>query len=940
MVTCTSDPSGLPVIVQNEASPETEGPTAPSIGIAVQVDAGASGVGTNRVEATGGGSPDIATNNQAVTMSAAEPPFGFAAFSSSLINEDGSPDTVAGSHPYSMITHFTLNNTLGRFGSQKPAGQGPKNLEVDLPLGFVGNPLATPRCPRALFNREQYVNYPQDCPPDTQVGYDVVAVESDSFRVAIPVYNLVPPPGVAAQFGFAFQKDIGFIDAGVRTGEGYGIKVTLHNVVQLGLIGNSLTLWGVPADASHNARRVCGSGSCPATSQARALLTNAGSCGEPQALTVHATSWLGDAFSGTFPITDNAERQTTLQGCEALGFAPSLTVRPDTTTADSPTGLDVDLHVPQTEGPAGLAQANLRDAVVALPGGVAVSPSAATGLEGCTLAQIGLGTSNPPSCPDASKVGTVEVLTPLLADPLKGAVYLAQQTANPFGSLVALYLSVEGSGVLIKLAGQVALDEHTGQLTTTFKDNPQLPFSDLKLHFFGGPRAALVTPPACGSYQTTSELTSWSSLVPATPSDAFSIAAGCQSGFTPSFIAGTTNNQAAAFSAFTVSLSRQDREQRLGSVTVATPPGALAVLKNVPRCGEPDAALGTCQSASLIGHTTVAAGPGSEPFTIGGSVYLTGPYKGAPFGLSIVTHAVAGPFDLGNVIVRAAVSVDPLTARVIVSADPLPLIRDGIPLDIRSVAVSIDRPGFMFNPTNCALLSVNGALGSSAGSSVPVSTSFEAANCNALAFRPGFSALTSAKTSKQRGASLHVRVTSGLGQAGIAKVHVALPKQLPSRLTTLQKACTAAVFNADPAHCPVGATVGTASVFTPLLAAPLTGPAYLVSHAAAAFPDLVLVLQGEGVTLELVGNTDIKHGVTTSTFKAVPDAPFSVFDLMLPQGRGSLLGGYGNICKRALIMPTTLTAQNGAVSRRNTRIAVSGCRVAHKHTHRARRGAR
>jgi hypothetical protein len=535
-----------------------------------------------------------------------------------------------------------------------------------------------------------------------------------------------------------------------------------------------------------------------------------------------------------------------------------------------------------------------------------------------------------PECPEASKVGLAEVVTPLLSEPLKGAVYLAQQTSNPFGSLIALYLTVEGSGALIKLAGEVALDPSTGQLTTTFKNNPQLPFSDLKLHFFGGPRAALVTPASCGSYTTTSSLTSWSSLSAAVPSNAFGISSGCESPFKPGFVAGTTSNQASSYSPLTVSFGRQDREQRFGGATVTMPPGVLGVLNGVPRCGEAEANGGTCNPSSLIGHTTVSAGPGSEPFSIGGNVYLTGPYGGAPFGLSIVTHVVAGPFDLGDVIVRAAVSIDPFTAQVTVKADPFPTILQGIPLDLRRINVTIDRPGFIFNPTNCSPLSVQSTITSTAGASAAVSTPFQAANCAKLPFTPGFSALTVAKTSKLKGASLHVKVTSALGQAGIAKVHVALPIQLPSRLTTLQKACLAAVFNANPASCASTSVVGTATVVTPLLAAPLTGPAYLVSHAGASFPDLDLVLQGEGVTLQLAGNTDIKKGITTSTFNAVPDAPFSTFNLILPQGPDSLLADYGSLCKTSLVMPTTLTAQNGEVSVRSTKLAVSGCPKAAK----------
>jgi hypothetical protein len=387
-----------------------------------------------------------------------------------------------------------------------------------------------------------------------------------------------------------------------------------------------------------------------------------------------------------------------------------------------------------------------------------------------------------------------------------------------------------------------------------------------------------------------------------------------------------------------MTVSREDGHQHIATVTIHMPPGLLGRLSSVTPCPEPGAAQGACGPASLIGHTLTSVGVGPDPYTVPGAVYITGPYKHAPYGLSIVTPAVAGPFNLGTVVVRAKIEVDPHTSALTVVSGPLPTILQGVPLQIKRVTVTVDRPGFTFNPTDCSQLPIAATISGEEGATAPVLVPFQVANCATLPFKPRFTVLTQAHTSKANGASLHVKVTSGPGQANIAKVRADLPKQLPSRLSTLQQACPDATFTANPASCPAGSVVGTAAAVTPVLDGPLTGPAYLVSHADAAFPDLVIVLQGEGITLELVGNTDIKRGITISTFDTVPDAPISTFDLVLPQGPHSVLGANlpatakGSLCRQALAMPTSITGQNGALITQTTKIAVSGCP-----THSARR---
>ncbi len=432
-------------------------------------------------------------------------------------------------------------------------------------------------------------------------------------------------------------------------------------------------------------------------------------------------------------------------GCDLLRFNASLSAQPETTQADTPTGMNVELRIPQNEDPSALATPPLKKAVVTLPAGMSLNPSAAGGLAACSLAQIGLGNNIQPSCPEASKIGSVEVQTPALAGVLQGSIYLAAQDENPFHTLLAGYIAIDDptTGVLIKVPGRFDADPGTGQLTGTFDEAPQFPVGDLKLHFFGGPRAPLTTPQGCGTYTTTSSLTPWSapdSGPPATPSDSFPVNSGCVGAFSPAFTAGMTNNQAGAFSAFTATFTRTDQDQNMAGITVSTPPGLLGILKGVEQCPEPQASQGTCGAGSLIGHTTVAAGSGPNPFYVqDGQVFLTGPYKGAPsFGLSFVVPAVAGLFNLGTVVVRAAINVDPHTAQITVTSDPLPTILQGVPLDIRAVNVTIDRAGFMFNPTSCDPLTVTGTVTSTQGATENVSSRFQAANCANLPFKPKF----------------------------------------------------------------------------------------------------------------------------------------------------------------------------------------------------------
>jgi uncharacterized repeat protein (TIGR01451 family) len=930
----------------------------------------------NTVNVTGGEAPSASTLETA-TVGATRAGFGFQSFTGHTNNADGSVDTAAGDHPYSATTSFTVNTVPSGNGGAVAADQDVKDLAVNLPAGFLGDPSAVPQCPRAVFalpvtNPTAYVT--EKCPIDSQVGAATVVLtfgasgaERDVYMA--PVYNVAPEEGEPATFGFTLPAIAAInvsIPAHVRTGGDYGVTATVSDVSELEeVLSTSLTLWGVPGDHAHDAQRgdACSSFlkagglvQCPDkgghsfTGPVKPFLTNPTDCAQ-QAQAAPVTTITGDSWQnpGAFTVPV-AAASPPVTGCDLLRFSPSLSLTPETAQADTPTGLGVDLQVPQTESPNTLATPELKDATVALPAGLAVSPSAANGLQACSDEQIALSSPAAGSCPQASKISSVQVHTPLLEHTLPGALYLGTPLCAPCtnadaqsGRMLRLFIEVDDavSGVIVKLAGTVSANPSTGRLTATFKNNPQLPFSDLKLRFKGGPRAPLATPQSCGTFTTTSDLEPWSApeTPDATPSSSFAVSwdgagAACPASppFAPSFNADTTVPLAGAFSPFTLTLARADREQDLAQVQIHMPPGLLGTISNVPLCGEPEAGLGTCSQASRIGTTTVAAGPGSNPFYLSGPVYLTGPYHGAPFGLSVVVPALAGPFNLGTVVVRAAITIDPNTAAVTVTSGALPQIIDGVPVRLRTVNVTVDRPGFVFNPTDCAEQAVTGAVASTQGATAALSDPFAVGGCRGLPFKPKLRASTQARTSKANGASLTVKVASSPGQTNIAKVDLQLPNALPSRLTTLQKACTEAQFNADPAGCPQGSVIGTASAVTPVLNVALAGPAILVSQGGAAFPDVEFVLQGEGVTVVLDGKTEIRKGVTYSHFDTVPDAPFSSFETVLPEGPHSILAAYlparahGSLCSTSLVMPATITGQNGAVLKQLTKLEVTGCK--------------
>jgi len=929
--------------------------------------------GTNGAEAVraavSGGEVRGATVTHQVAIGDESPRFGAENYEMAPEEEGGAADTQAGSHPFQLTTTITLNQTLEAGSPLSPASFPQpvalaKDLHFLLPPGLIGDPTPFPECALGKFLARGNLNAPVEnlCPPQTAIGAASVTVAESDYGAATyesPLFVLEPSVGEPARFGFVTAGGVPvYLDTAVRTGGDYGVTVDVSNIAQVvGFLGSEVTFWGVPGDPRHDGQRGWGcffedlgksaNSHLPCNSLGAhsppPLLALPTSCTGPLQTSVEADSW---AHEGSFLTTPATAPLPALDGCNRLPFEPSIILTPDGRAGSTPTGLAVTVHVPQTESlnAEGLAEANVKNTMVTLPEGVALNPAAADGLQACPEEGIALHSAEPPTCPEASKIGTVKVKTPLLPNVLEGSAYLAEQNANPFGSLVAMYVYVEDpiSGSRVKVAGEVVPNPVTGQLVSTFKETPELPFETFELHFFGGDRAPLATPARCGAYTTTAAVEPWTETGAVDSSSTFDVTSGPNGSacsdplpFNPTLTVGTSSIQAGGFSPFVMTMSREDGEQPLQGIALHMPKGVSGTLSTVKLCGEQQADEGTCGPESQIGETIVSVGVGGDPYTVrGGKVYITGPYKGAPFGLSIVNPAKAGPYNLGQVIVRAKLEVNEETAAITVTTDDegpykIPTILDGIPLQIKHVSVNINRPGFTFNATNCNPLQITGDLVSTEGATSTVPVPYQVTNCAVLAFKPKLEASTSGKTSRTEGASLHVKLgyPAGPYDANIARVKVELPKALPSRLTTLQKACTAQVFEANPAACPAASIVGHATATTPELPVALTGPAYFVSHGGEAFPSLVIVLQGYGVTVHLVGSTFIneKTGVTSSTFKAVPDAPVGSFELTLPTGPYSALGANKNLCKTKLTMPTEFVGQNGALIKTSTKIAVTGC---------------
>jgi len=821
---------------------------------------------------------------------------------------------AAGAHPDLDVT-IELN--------QEPATvlEGSlKDFEIELPPGFVGDPGAIPECTMGQVMSGQAGN---PCPLDSAVGSVRVTTGFPGFPgftnvVQSLVYNVQPYRNQPAAFGFnaAFNARL---DAEVRSDGDYGITVRSSNITEVvSILKVEMTLWGVPADHNGpgaefdmNSQRSYGG---PGGGMRRPFLTNATACsGAPQPVVATVTSWQDK----TRPVRVETSMPA-LEGCDALTFEPEVSARPDTTAPGAPAGYTVDLDVPQQESPNGRATPHLKDAVVTLPEGVTLSPSVANGLTACSSSLVGIGTRDAPQCPDSSKIGRLSITTPVLEDPLVGDAYIGEPLP---GNRYRLFLVVEGAGVRVKLEGRITPDQQTGQITARFIDNPQLPFSNMHLEFNGGPRAPLANPTTCGVKTTTSELTSWAGHT-VTPSDSFEIT-GCQPrGFAPTWSVGTINPVAGADTAFTMRVTRTDNDHEIDSISADLPPGLLGRISRVPLCSSAQAAAATCPESSRIGSTTVGAGPGSSPFYLKGRVYLTEGYKGAPYGMAFVVPAIAGPYDLGIVNVRAGITVDRITAEIAVGSDPLPRILDGIPLRIKDIRIDIDRPGFMVNPTSCASMQVLGRVTSQVPNhGVDVGNRFQVGECASLPLEPELDMTLDGKGETRDGdhPALKAVLRQTPGQTNLRNADVTLPLSLALDPDNAQALCKPE--QAAARACPPGSIVGSATAVTPVLTRPLTGPVYFVEGIRRTrtgairrtLPKLWIPLRGE-VELDLNASTDVVDDKLVTSFAQIPDAPISSFELNIAGGKnGVIVVSNADVCAGNQQATGDYTGQSGKV---------------------------
>jgi hypothetical protein len=926
--------------------------------IALKVPPNVVGELVNQARVEGGGAPEARSIESHNTAGEGEAESGFQNFQATLTGADGKSVTGADSHPYEYTTTFAVNvnDALpGSPGPFVPAEGDVKNLESMLPPGLSGGGAVTEsRCTSQQFNTTFGVRSPKggtgtanECPDSAAVG--VVAVrqlEGNGKTPLLPLFNLVPPKGMPLRFGFQFLGLPFFINTKLRSESDYGVTSYLENTTEARrFTAFQITIWGVPADPSHDAQRgncTAYEVPCPAEIEAKPFLRLPSSCESPLTTTFSFDTWLHPGSFVSSPFTEAAPTE-----CELPDFSPTIESKPTTNVADAPSGLHFDLHLPQAanEDPEGLGEADLRDVKVVLPEGFLINPSSADGLAVCSPEQIGLKTpvgrpdasytNEAPNCPDSSKIGSVAVDTSLVDHPLPGAVYLASPHQNPFDSLLAIYIVVADpqTGVIVKLAGQVEADPNTGRLTTTVTNNPQTPFEDFKLDFFEGARAPLRTPAVCATYRTTTSIKPWTAPASgpdATPTDSFEVSkppageASCPTSPSaqpnnPSFEAGTASPVAGSYQPFTLHLARQDGSQEIKGLNLDLPPGLTGKLAGLTYC--PEASLSaavaksgraeqsspSCPASSRLGSVAVAAGAGPAPYRAQGSAYLAGPYKGAPISVAIITPAVAGPFDLGTVVTRTALYVDPQSARIHAVSDPIPTILEGIPLDVRSIDLNLDRRSFALNPTSCDPTAFSGQALSLLGQSASISQRFQVGGCGSLGFKPKLSLKLKGKTKRGGFPALRAIYVPKPGDANLKDMSLRFPRSEFIEQAHFRTICTRVQYAANA--CPPGSVYGHISATTPLLDQPLEGPVYLRSS-SHQLPDVVFALRGQ-IDAEVAVHVDSVGGGLRATVEESPDVPISRVVLDMQGGKKGLFVNSRDICKTTYKATGRLSAQSG-----------------------------
>jgi len=923
-----------------------------------------------KVTVSGGNGPTESAI-QGIHVSPQATPFGIEYFSSRVEEEGGAAAEKAGGHPFQLSTTIQLNSGQFEAGPdrhessvEQPAQ--PRNLRFPLPAGFVGNVATAPTCNLAdFYEASPLAETANRCPDASAIGAvsALFALEPlGILRPAVPLFNLQPGAGEPARFGFVIARVPTIIDTEVDPDNGYQIVASVRNVSQVPkVLSSTVSIWGTPGDPRHDNARGWGcvynladAGPCerPANLSEDAYLRQPVSCVTPLSFEVEAEPW--NVPSGSF-IDEKTAGGGTLNGCNQVPFNPSIAAAPTNRQAGGASGLSFHLTMPND----GLLQKNAiaegqaKKVEVTLPEGVTVNPSQANGLGACTPQDYSRETAESApgeGCPESSKIGSVDIATPLLEEEAHGSVYVASPYDNPFDSLLALYVvaKIPDRGILVKQAGKAVLNSDTGQLITTFDDLPQLPFSSFDLHFKEGDRAPLVMPETCGSYDIVAKFTPWNAADPNSPqpneivtkTSSFQVDQGpngsaCPSGtppFNPKFTAGTVNNAAGSYSAFNARLTREDGEQEFTRFSLKLPKGVIGNLSGIPFCSEAAIAQArsrtgagggreelespSCSAASRIGGTLVGTGVGSTLTYVPGKAYLAGPYQGAKLSVVAITPAKVGPFDLGNVVIRQALKVDPDTAEVSTdgsSADPIPHILQGIVVHARDIRIYVDRQDFVLNPTSCKRVSaVASVVGS--GSPVDVSAPFQAAGCAGLGFKPKLALTLSGGTTRGDTPRLKAVLTARKGDANIGTAEVTLPHSEFLEQAHIRTVCTRVQFAAGGGNgeqCPKGSVYGRVKAVTPLLDEPLTGPVYLRSS-SHKLPDLVAALHSGKVDINLDGRIDsVRNGRIRNTFEAVPDAPVTKFTLEMQGGKKGLLVNSRNICRGKNRAIATFIGQNG-----------------------------
>jgi len=861
--------------------------------------------------------------------------FQISSFEGVTLNKDGSADRRAGGHPYEQRFSFKVTTKLDELGNVEPDGNL-KDVEIDFPAGFVGDPSAATVCSEAQFGQLSQETLAPSCPDGSQVGtVELLAATGGEAETTIfmPLWNMGSHADVPSEFGYSPLLTGLHTRAFVRTGRDNGITIVTRELPQpTAIVGAKVTLWGVPSDPAHDEfrRRLCFNGECfspPSSTNwpRQPFVTNPTDCTEETLTSVlRVDSWQEPGnyakaeFQSPGPI-----------GCEKLSFTPTFSWQSDNQRAGAPAGYSFDLHVPLTRNPDGLAVPPVKKVVATLPEGVTLSPGGADGLEACSEEELGIHDATKPTCPTSSAVGDASLETPLLPKPMSGTIYLAEPHANPFDSLFAIYLVFEGFGARVKLPGKVEVDPNTGRVVSTFDGAPQLPFSTMHLHFGGGSRAVLSNPTECGRKTMTMQIDSWAGQS-VSASSSFGIDQRCEHPFRPQLDAGARNPVAGSASPFVFRLNRGDDEQQLRTIDVKLPPGQLANLRGISYCpaatiaaispvegtAAAERAAPSCPTGSQIGTATVAAGPGPTPLYISSRVYLAGPYKGAPLSLVVVTPAISGPYDLGTVVVRSALHIDPLTTQTEAVTDPLPTILYGVPLGLRQVWVNLDKPDFTRNPTSCDPLTVQGLFGSYEGATALVTSPYQMGECRALEFGPRLGLRLFGKTDRGNYPRLRASLRAAPGEANIKKVVVTLPHSEFLEQAHIRTICTRVQYAAQA--CPAESIYGHAKAVSPLIDQPLEGPVYLRSS-DHPLPDIVADLHGQ-FDVDLVGRIDSADGGIRTTFAGVPDAPVTTFVLEMKGGKKGLLVNSRNLCARPNRAKVALAGHNGMRVERRTKL--------------------